>query len=419
MTAAAERTLLPIDQIKITRERFRGATGDIDGLAQSLLTFGQLQPVILDENNELIDGYRRLTAQQLNGAKEIWAVHQSDIDEALARELELETNIRREDMTPAERIKALAEIHRLKSAKDPNWTQGQTAALAGNKTQQRDVSNAVHLSRMIDLFPELKDAKSVRQLKSWAEYKANTQNRIADVAAKNIDLSDIEAKIWLGDSVDLIKSVPDESIDLVLTDPPFGIDYDNRKAGTEATVSSYEDSGESYERILSMAPDLYRVIKKDGWLVWFLGISWYERAKQTFRDAGFVVDEIPIIWDRSEGRNYTIRPDRYFARSYDIALHCIKGSPNIILRNKPNIIRVKPVEGDERETLVERPVELYAEIIRRLTIPGETVADFFVGSGSCPAAAASLGRDYFGCELDPSRRAYALNKIKANTPEKK
>ena len=88
-------------------------------------------------------------------------------------------------------------------------------------------------------------------------------------------------------------------------------------------------------------------------------------------------------------------------------------------RNKSNIIRVKPVENTERETLVERPMELYAEIIRRLTVEGETVADFFVGSGSCPAAAASLGRDFFGCELDPSRRAYAMNKIKANMREEK
>jgi ParB/RepB/Spo0J family partition protein len=415
--AIAERTMVPMDEIKITRDRFRGATGNMNDLAQSLLSFGQLQPVILDENNELIDGFRRYTAQQMNGATEIWAVHQAEVDPLLARELELETNIQREDMTPAERVRAIAEIDRLRRTANPNWSQRQTAAVAG--VSQKDVSKATRLAKMMELFPELAEAKSVRQMESWAEFRANTQNRMADVAAKHIDLSDIESKIWLGDSVELIKQVPDESIDAVITDPPFGIDYDNRKAGSEAAVSSYEDSRDSYERILSMAPDLYRVIKPDGWLIWFMGISWYERAKQAFRDAGFGVDEIPIIWDRSEGRNYTARPDKYFARSYDIALHCTKGSPNIIQRNKSNIIRVRPVEGDDRETLVERPVELYAELIRRLTLQGETVADFFVGSGSCPAAAASLGRDYFGIERDPSRRAYALNKIKANTPDRK
>jgi site-specific DNA-methyltransferase (adenine-specific) len=165
-----------------------------------------------------------------------------------------------------------------------------------------------------------------------------------------------------------------------------------------------------------MGPDLYRVIKPNGWLIWFLGISWYERVKISFRAAGFTVDEIPIIWDRSDGRAFTTRPDRYFGRSYDIALHCIKGNPEVVQRSKPNIIKVPPISNEERELVVERPVELYAELIRRLTVEGETVADFFTGSGSCLAAAASLKRKYFGVELDQERRAVAIQKVKAYTP---
>jgi len=203
---------------------------------------------------------------------------------------------------------------------------------------------------------------------------------------------------------------------LVLTDPPFGIGYDNRKAGTDGSMSSYEDSPESYERLLSMAPDLYRVIQADGWLIWFLGISWYERAKRVFREAGFTVDEIPIIWDRTDGHCFTARPDRYFARSYDIALHCIKGNPEVVVRGKPNIIRVKPVGTSERELLVERPVDLYREIIKRLTIKGERIADFFTGSGAVLAAAVAMRRDFFGVEQDRERRATAIAKVQAHIP---
>jgi DNA modification methylase len=68
--------------------------------------------------------------------------------------------------------------------------------------------------------------------------------------------------------------------------------------------------------------------------------------------------------------------------------------------------------------LVERPVELYAELIKHLTIPGEVVADFFAGSGSCPAAAHSLGRDFFAVEKNPERRAAAIQKTKAYAPSK-
>lgn len=414
-----------MDQIKITdivvtRERARPLDEKyVEELAVSLLQFGQLQPIVLDEKNELIAGWHRLNAAMRNGWDTIGYLFKEDVDELLMREMELEENIRRLPMSAAEEVAALAEIHRLRQMKDPSWGLSQTAQLVGGTTTKSRVSEAQSLAKMVEMFPELKGAKSLKQLKSWADAKAASISRVVEVKNNKIDYEAIEQKILLGDSVELIKKIPSEFARAIITDPPFGIDYDERKAGTDGSLSSYQDSEAQYLRLLSMAPDLYRVLKPDGWLVWFLGISWYERVKQVFRDNQFVVDEIPIVWDRSEGRCHTNRPDRYFGRGYDIALHCMKGQPEIIQRGKPNIIRVKPIEAQERDALVERPVELYAELIRRLTVPGETVVDFFVGSGSCPAAAASLGRDYFGIELSPERRALALKKIKAHTPEVK
>lgn len=415
------RLEVPIDSIKIPPDRFRPAKPkDVEETAISLLRYGQLQPIIINSNHELVDGLHRITAARENGQTTIWVDIRDQIDEVLHREIELETNIRRVDMTPFERVQAIAEIDKLKRSRDPNWTIGNTAQ-AIKSERKNDVSDATKIVAMAELFPELKEtlkgAKSVRQLKSWVEHKAANVTRILDVKDNRIDYADIESKVWLGDSVDLIKRVPSESINAVITDPPFGLDYDQRKGGTSGELTAYEDSETAYRRLLTMAPDLYRVLKPNGWLVWFFGISWYEECKRAFREAGFTVDEIPVVWDRSDGKCHTNRPDRYFARGYDVALHAFKGDPQVILRGRPNVIREKPVDNSDREALVERPIGLYAELIRRLTVPGETVADFFVGSGSCLAAAASLRRDYFGCELSPERRAIAIKKIRANTPD--
>lgn len=407
----ADRQMIAVADI-VVGDRARMDKGDVEDMAVSLLRFGQLMPIILDSSNGLIAGERRLLGAQLNGWTEIWAVYQDNITPTLALEIELEENIRRKSFTPAEEIQAIAKLDELKRLEDPTWGQTQTAIATG--VQRSQVSTATKYAKMVELFPELKDAKSVRQLISQADRLATNINRVVEVRDNVIDYVDIERKIILGDSVEVIKTIPSESFAAHITDPPFGIRLEERRAGTSGSASDYEDSEESYERLLTMAPDLFRTLKPNGWCIWFLGISWYERAKQVFRASGFVVDEIPIIWDRSEGRCYTARPDRYFARAYDIALHCFKGEPKLLQYNKPNILRVKPVEN--QETLVERPVELYEELIRRLTVPGETIADWFVGSGSCPAAAAKSGRDYFGVERDPSRRAYALKKIRGYTP---
>lgn len=415
------------EQIRIPGERFRNVDKkEAAELADSIRRLGQINPVTVEFDTEpdgdfvLIAGEHRLYAiSEILKRDEIFAVLKEDVDPLLRREIELEENVRRKDMTAAEKVAAIAEIHRLRLEKDPNWTQTQTAALVKSK-RQADVSTAVNLAGMVKLFPELASAKSVAQLESWAKAKAKTTIRTHDVrdqVAQDATAAAVAERIWHGDSVELIKQVPDGVFNAIITDPPFGVDYDNRTSGTIGSLTNYEDSEDSYHRILSMAPDLYRVLKPDGFLVWFFGMSWYDECKRAFRDAGFIVDELPIVWNRSRGKTYTQRPDRYFGRGYDVALHCIKGDPQIVRRGESNVLTIDPIPSSEKQTLVERPIELYEELITRLTVKGETVADFFVGGGGCPAAAARSGRNYFGIELDADRRAYAINKILANTPD--
>lgn len=409
-----------IADITVKEGRQRQEMGDLEGLASSILRVGLLQPVILTRTNELIAGERRIRAHQMNGAVTIDALYRDELDPADLEELELEENIRRKQLTWQEEQRAIARLHQLRVKKDPKWSQLQTAEMvaAGEEVgaipEQRDVSVALTLDKMMVLFPEIAKAKNTSQAINMARALAKTANKIADVQARPVLYQEVQEKIFLGDSVKVIREFEDGCVDLILTDPPFGINYDDRVSGTIGDASSYEDDAQKYEYLLTMAPDLYRILRKDGWLVWFFGVTWYEKVKHAFRDAGFTVDEIPIIWDRSEGRTYTNRPDRYFTKAYDMALHCFKGEPGVVQRNRPNVLHHKPVENKDRELLVERPISLYAELIERLTVPGQVVADFFVGSGSVLAAAASLKRDYIGVEQDEGRRASAIQKVRAN-----
>jgi DNA modification methylase len=408
--------IVAVEQIIVPHERFREARPDkVAEIRESFRVYGQLQPVILERDFTLVDGMHRLAAARELKMPTIGAVFRDETDRIFLREIELEANIRRAEMVWQDRERAIAELHRMRTAANPNWGQMQTQQLAGLKRPD-DVSQAIKLTRMMELFPEIAKAKSKNQALSWANAKAKHALRVYEVKENASDYSQIEERLILGDSVEVIKEIPDESFNAIVTDPPFGIDYDRRSEGQEGSLTSYKDDEESYLRLLSMAPDMHRVLKRDGWLIWFLGVSWYERVKTVFRSTGFLVDEIPIIWDRSDGRSFTSRPDRYFGRGYDIALHCIKGDPQIVVRGRSNVLRIPPVEADEREYLVERPIQLYEELINRLTVPNEIVADFFVGSGSCLAAAAKLRRNFFGVEQDPIRRAGAIKKIYANLP---
>jgi ParB family chromosome partitioning protein len=236
---------LAIADIRVTRRREREDLGDIDNLAISIARFGQLQPIVVDDNNELIAGERRLTARQQNGDTHILAIRKSDVDEVLAKEMELEENLARKQMTWPEQVRGLAELDRLRRIKNPNWTQVQTAIAAGGNTSQRDVSTAIKLTRMMEVFPELATAKTMSKALKMAEQKAVNIARVDHVKANPQDFADIESRIILGDSVEVIKTIPDESFHAIITDPPFGVDYNERAGDSASNVSGYEDDKEA------------------------------------------------------------------------------------------------------------------------------------------------------------------------------
>ena len=182
---------IPIDQIRISRDRMRDELGDIDALAQSIQTFGLLQPIIVDANLELVGGFRRYTAHRKLGKGTISAVFKDEMDELAYREVELEENAQRLDMSWAERAKCIAEIDRIKRLRNPDWGQTQTAVVAGVKQSQ--VSDAIKITQMRKLFPEIAEAKSLHQAKSWAQHKAKTVQRIVDVQSNPDVYQDIES----------------------------------------------------------------------------------------------------------------------------------------------------------------------------------------------------------------------------------
>lgn len=101
-------TRLALDDIRIETRR-REHLGDIDALAASLDRYGLIQPIVVDAEHRLIAGGRRLLAARFLGWTEIDVRAYGDLSEAERREIELEENLRRKDLTPYERSKTMVE----------------------------------------------------------------------------------------------------------------------------------------------------------------------------------------------------------------------------------------------------------------------------------------------------------------------
>jgi hypothetical protein len=335
--------------------------------------------------------------------------------------MELDENIQRLDLSWHEKVEAIAKVNRIRQQQDPSWGQKKTAAQLN--VSQTDVSKAETMDRMFEWFPELKQAKSLNAAISQAKSKAKTIQRKLEVQSNPAKYEETVKKVKLGKAEEIIKLLPDGFTNHVFTDGPFGIDYDKRPAA-EGAHEAYEDSPESYRlRTEIMAPHIYRIMKESGFFVWFLASDHFEWTKNLFRSVGFDVDPVPIMWNRSEGRCHTSRPDKWLGKGYDIALHCIKGDPQMINRSRAkgkfgsgNVFTYKPIDPKDKDHIVERPIELYQDLILCMTLEGEKIVDFFGGSGKIAAAAASMKRDHFTTEINPNHIPLIIQNIYANTP---
>jgi len=206
-------------------------------------------------------------------------------------------------------------------------------------------------------------------------------------------------KIICGDSLELIKEIPSESIDLILTDPPYGIDKKGIKNSSDLKV------------FYSILPECYRVLKKDGFFITF-----------------FSTKLLPEIFKNNPFEYYwqfilncplgSVRSPIGFSK-YMSCFVFKKGNPKIIKWNKDifNDSPSKMVEPDEGfiNHPSPKPKQFIMELLKMFSNEKDIVLDPFIGSGSTAIACHLTNRSYIGFEMEKEYCDLAkqrLNKIK-------
>jgi site-specific DNA-methyltransferase (adenine-specific) len=128
-------------------------------------------------------------------------------------------------------------------------------------------------------------------------------------------------ELFLGNNLDIIKEFPDNVIDAVVTDPPYGINFLNKKWDYDVpTVEFWEE--------------LYRVLKPGGHILVFCGTRTQHRMVVNIEDAGFEIRDI-LTWLYGEGMPH----------GYDIA----KGIEGIVKKGNANTTEFKELKGDDKK----------------------------------------------------------------------
>ena len=172
------RIRVPIADIKVVN-RQRTDLGDITSLAESIERFGLLQPIVINQDNMLIAGERRLRAHEHLKLTEIDVNFFETLDDAQLHILEVEENVERKSMTWRERTLAVEHIHKLQVAAGfaagERWTMRETGRLLKKSLGrvQQSLMIAERLRKDPDFFKDCSNfTEALRALMQEAEDRA-------------------------------------------------------------------------------------------------------------------------------------------------------------------------------------------------------------------------------------------------------
>ncbi|OXT02901.1 DNA methylase [Notoacmeibacter marinus] len=191
--------------------------------------------------------------------------------------------------------------------------------------------------------------------------------------------------ILCGDSKDRLKDLPDSSVDLVVTDPPYLVNYRDRKGRSVANDANAE-------AVLPVFDELYRVLKPNTLCLCFCGWTALPEFTAAWAKAGFrIVGHIVWTKDYASSKGQT-------AYRHESAYVLAKGWPKP--PPEPFADVQKWVYSGNRFHPTEKSVEIIAPLIKAFSKPGDVILDPFLGSGTTAVAAALTGRRYIGIELE-------------------
>lgn len=394
--------------------RFRQEYGDLTELKNSIERFGIIEPIVLDEFSNLIAGGRRLHAARELGLEEVPAVFRGDVDDLQAREIELEENIHRKDLTWIERGALVAEIDRIKRLRygskpanrppddgtppdEQGWTQKDTAVALG--VSQPTVFRDLAAARAVQIMPELANEPDRNTALKLFNKRLHMLER--ELAVREGALRD--EHLLLGSCLTLMKTLDAHTIDCCITDPPYGISLEH---GLRINYTPHynDNAGFAIDQFDTFAKELFRVMKPNGHVYIFSSFTNIFEFMDSLSNAGFLVAPVPLIWTKSsEG---LVDFDYRYALTWEPIIYCYSRDRRLT-RKRKDVFAYASDPSSERATLAQKPLALLSELIEMSTQPGELVADFFFGSGNTLLAAKNLGRKYLGIELNPDMYNFA------------
>ena len=198
-------------------------------------------------------------------------------------------------------------------------------------------------------------------------------------------------KVIQGDCLEVMKDMPDKCVDLVLTDPPYGMDYQSsRRTDKYEKIENDVDLG----WFPDFAKETYRILKNNTHAYIFCNDYAISLFRTELERVGFQTKRT-LVWVKNNHTSGDLEGD--YGNKTEFLLFVHKGRRELNGKRETNVLNFARSNTDYHPT--QKPVELCSFLLDKSTIPEEIVFDPFMGGGSTLIASKQLNRKYIGIEL--------------------
>ena len=421
---------IAIDSIAVKDRKRALDEGNVQELAASMEEVGLLSPVAVSASHDLVAGWHRLEAARRLGWQEIEAnvLGLDDLDEEVA---EIDENLVRKELSILERGEFLERKREIHEALHPEASRPNGGRPACNSEPissfnadaaqklgctQRSVRHDLQIARGIcqearDALRTSPFADKKSELLALAKMPKDMQVRVADRLASGQAKEAWEAQrqVRVEDAQERCKSLPmkaeafelfhcgvenmiervePESVNLILTDPPYHKDKVHLHDDL-ARLAAHALTPQGSMLVLAGQMFMLEVAELIGRHLDFRWTICYLKKRGGSPMLTLRTNRVQAFW----------RPILWFTKSS-------YGSDGPI---HPDVIEAGLPERDLHEWQQDLPGMV--KIIERWTLPGDLICDPFLGSGTAGAAAVSVGRRFIGCDTDEKTLSVATDRI--------
>lgn len=457
-------TLLRWEQIDM-KERSRKDFGDLESLAMSIKKNGLIHPplvTIAPHGHEfpyiLVGGERRSRAMKMLEV-ELFPVNVRDnmpVHEIL--ELELMENFHRKGMLWHEKCVLIDKTHRAKAKANAldskSWGMRETGELMGVSAahvshanlltpyliqgdaevlacpsmfyayelllkRKEDQAAALHVSNLNvrasamalnsggirgtsddvdDVFGELNSVDE----NDFGSSEVDNFLGISPTAAGKLQL-DLAKLFTLGDCLEVMNTLPDEYVDHVVTDPPYGIDLaqmaELKNISTVVDTHDVEQNISMFEPFLQQA---HRIVKLNGYVCFWYDLDHHEKLQNLAKRIGFKVQRWPLIWHKLHPCK-NASPRTNWTKNFECVMVLRKTSHSALVNPQSSSIFTADGTADRKlyDNPFAKPLVAWKAVLSAISYPGQTIYDPYAGQMSCGRACINMGLIPMGCEIDP------------------